>query len=327
MRVLVAGGAGYIGSVVAEQLLARGHHVVVYDNLYRGHRDAVPLGARFIGADLRNRVRLERALREERIEAIIHLAADTSAAESIGEPAKYYMNNMLSGLVMLDMMVACGVRRIVFSSSSAVYGQTSAAAVDESTATTPLSPYGETKLSFERALHWYSEAAGIGAVSLRLFDVAGASELAGERHEPETHLLPLLLEVAEGKREAVHVQSDSVRDYLHVVDAARAHVMAVESLTGRRTGHVAYNIGSGHGSSVGAVAEAVRAVTGEAIDVRFASTDIEARWVADVSKAKRELGWDPQYSDLRTIVDSAWRFKARRARMTTTLSATRTDAA
>lgn len=325
VRVLVTGGAGYIGSVLAEQLMRRGHDVVVYDNLYRGHRDAVPLGVRFIGADLRNRVRLERALREERIDAVMHLAADTSAHESVGEPAKYYMNNMLSGLVMLDMMVACGVRRIVFASSSAVYGHVYRSPIQEDDPTTPSSPYGETKVNFERALHWYAEANGLAAVSLRLFDVAGASETSGERHDPETHLVPLLLEAAAGKRDEVRLASIGLRDYMHVVDAAHAHVLALESLTRPRPGHVAYNIGSGNGLRIGEVVEAVRAVTGEYVPVRIESTSYDGLgWVPDISRAKAELGWTPQYSDIRTIIDSAWRFYCHRERQAASVRATPT---
>src|SRR5918997_1625122 len=201
MRVLVTGGAGYIGSVVAEELLAGGHEVVVYDSLYKGHRGAVPAGAEFVEADLSDAETLRRTFRARAVEAVIHMAADSLVGESVGEPAKYYRNNVVAGLVLLEAMRAENVRRVVFSSTAAVYGEPDKQPIEETDPTRPTNPYGETKLAFEQALRWYDGAYGLRYVSLRYFNAAGASERSGERHDPETHLIPLVLQAAVSRKE------------------------------------------------------------------------------------------------------------------------------
>src|SRR5436305_9613 len=237
MRILVTGGAGYIGSVVTEELIAAGHDTVVYDNLSKGHRAAVHPHARFVEADLRDGERLRRAFREQRTEAVVHMAADSTVGESVENPSKYYDNNVAAGLSLLDAMRECGVARIVFSSTAAVYGEPEKLPLEESGPTNPTNPYGETKLAFEGALKWYDDAYELSYVSLRYFNAAGASERFGEDHEPESHLIPVVLQAAAGRRAHVEIYGTDyltrdgtcVRDYIHVVDLARAHVAALSA--------------------------------------------------------------------------------------------------
>src|SRR5215470_4799066 len=252
MRVLVTGGAGYIGSVVAEILATRGHTVSVYDDLSEGHRDAVPDDTTFFQGDLLNRACLDAALHEARPDAIVHMAAACQVGESVADPGKYYGVNVAGGLVLLDAMRAAGVARLVFSSTAAVYGERAKAPIAEDDPTTPRNPYGETKLAFERALDWYGAAYGLRAVSLRYFNAAGASARAGERHEPETHLIPIVLQAAAGRRSSVTVYGTDyptrdgtcLRDYVHVLDLADAHALALYALAaGAAT--TAYNLGCG----------------------------------------------------------------------------------
>lgn len=321
MRVLVTGGAGYIGSVVTEQLVKDAHEVVVYDSLYKGHREAIPPGARFVEADLRDKGTLAATLRDSRIEAIIHMAADALVGESYTNPSKYYDNNVGSGLVLLDAMRETGIKQIVFSSTAAVYGEPEKQPIEETDPTNPTNPYGETKLAFERAMHWNERAYGLRYASLRYFNAAGASEKCGEVHDPETHLIPIALQTAAGKRNQVEIFGDDyptndgtcVRDYIHVVDLARAHIMALNVLS---EGSRIYNLGcGGAGYSVRQVIETARDVTGKDI-----STKIGPRRAGDPSvliassdKIKRELGWSPQHQDLRVIIESAWRWMCERS--------------
>ncbi len=322
MRILVTGGAGYIGSVVAEQLLARGDEVVVYDNLLTGHRRAVPPGATFVRADIADVVTLRHTFRAHCVEAVVHMAAVSLVGVSVQDPASYYRNNVSAGLALLDAMLAERVHKIVFSSSAAVYGEPERQPVSESDATCPTSPYGETKLAFEHILRWYDQAYGLRYVSLRYFNAAGASTRAGEDHEPETHLLPKLLRLAVGTGGPVALYGDDyptrdgtgVRDYVHVLDLADAHVAALGALD---RGSRIYNLGCGGGGySVKEVVEAARAVTGHAIPVTLGPRRAgdPALLVASSERIRAELDWRPKHEDLTTIVASAWAWLQRHPR-------------
>jgi UDP-glucose 4-epimerase len=314
MRVLVTGGAGYIGSVVVEELIRDRHEVVVYDNLAKGHREAVPDTAEFIQGDLLDVDRLKFALTQKQIEAVIHMAADSLVGESVEEPSKYYKSNVVAGLALLDAMKDVGVRRIVFSSTAAVYGEPAKQPIEESDATGPTNPYGQTKLTFESALRWFENAYGLHYASLRYFNAAGATERCGEWHNPETHLIPIVLQVAAGKRPHVEIYGDDyptrdgtcVRDYIHVVDLARAHILALNVLDKHSA---IYNLGcGGEGYSVREVIDVARRVTGKEIAVKIARRRAgdPAVLIAGSDLIKHELGWSPQYQDLETIVRSAW---------------------
>jgi UDP-glucose 4-epimerase len=316
MKVLVTGGAGYIGSVVTEELMKDGHDVVVYDSLYKGHRDAVATGAKFVQADLGDDVTLRKTLKTHRVEAVIHMAADSLVGESCQNPAKYYRNNLAAGLTLLDAMRDSDVSRIVFSSTAATYGEPEKQPIEETAATRPSNPYGETKLAFEGALRWYDEAYGLSYASLRYFNAAGASERFGEDHDPETHIIPIALQVAAGKRQFVEVYGDDyptpdgtcVRDYIHVIDLARAHILGLKVLD---EGSCIYNLGcGGDGYSVNQVLETARQVTGKNIPTRVGSRrpGDPAVLIASSDKIMRELGWKPEYQDLNLIVESAWRW-------------------
>ncbi len=314
MRVLVTGGAGYIGSVVVEELLRDGHAVVVYDSLAKGHRTAVAPEAAFVQGDLRDAERLQATLRAHRVEAVVHMAADSLVAESVQDPAKYYANNVGAGLALLDAMRACDVPRLVFSSTAAVYGEPAKQPIEETDPTAPTNPYGETKLAFERALAWYERAYSLHYVSLRYFNAAGATARCGEVHDPETHLIPLVLRVAAGRQPHVTVYGDDyptrdgtcVRDYIHVVDLARAHVLALGLLDTRSA---IYNLGcGGAGYTVREVIDTARAVTGHPIPVRVGPRrpGDPAVLIASSARIQAELGWRPAHQDLRAIVASAW---------------------
>jgi UDP-glucose 4-epimerase len=318
MRVVVTGGAGYIGSVVSEQLVSDGHEVVVYDNLSKGHRDAVVSGARFVEGDLHDAEKLRETLNG--INAVIHMAAFSLVGESIEAPSKYYDNNVVAGLVLLDAMRDCGVKRIVFSSTAATYGEPEAQPILESAPTSPTNPYGESKLAYERAMHWYERAYGLRYASLRYFNAAGASEQCGEDHDPETHIIPITLQVAAGKRSHVEIYGDDyptedgtcVRDYIHVIDLARAHILALDVLNERSA---IYNLGcGGDGYSVREVIDTARRVTGKDIPVRMGPRrpGDPAVLIASSDKIKSELGWQPQFQDLGVIIGSAWRWMKNR---------------
>jgi UDP-glucose 4-epimerase len=320
MQVLVTGGAGYIGSVVAEELIARGHGVVVLDNLSKGHRDASPPEAAFVHGDLADAALVRSTLERNRIEAVVHMAADSLVGESVTNPAKYYANNVGNGLALLEAMRAVGVAKLVFSSTVAVHGEPAKLPIEESDPTGPINPYGETKLAFERALRWYDEAYGLRSISLRYFNAAGASERSGERHDPETHLVPIVLEVAAGERERVAIFGDDyptrdgtcIRDYIHVCDLARAHVLAIAAC---ELGSNVYNLGcGGDGTTVREVIAAARAVTGHAIPESVAPRrpGDPARLVASSARALAELGWRPERDDIHVIVESAWRVATQR---------------
>ena len=316
MRVLVTGGAGYIGSVVTEQLIGDGHEVVVYDNLSKGHRGAVVQGAELVHAALGDVDVLNQTLSDRKIEAVIHMAASSLVGESVEQPNKYYQNNVVAGLVLLEAMLACDVKRLVFSSTAAVYGEPEAQPIEESAPSNPTNPYGETKLAFEHAMKWFDRAYGLRYASLRYFNAAGATEHCGEDHDPETHIIPITLQAAAGKRSHVEIYGEDyptpdgtcIRDYIHVVDLARAHIQALEALS---DGSRIYNLGcGGAGYSVRDVIDTAQRVTGKEIPTRFGPRRAgdPAILVASSDKIKEELGWQPRYQDLGLIIESAWRW-------------------
>jgi UDP-glucose 4-epimerase len=314
MRVVVTGGAGYIGSVVAEQLLEAGHEVVVVDNLAKGHREAVPDGAAFVAADLRDTALVAGLLEDHAAEAVVHMAASSIVGESVAKPVEYYDNNVVAGLSLLRAMRDTGVARLVFSSTAAVYGEPAKQPIEETDPLAPTSPYGETKLAFERMLGWFEQAYGLRSASLRYFNAAGATERSGEWHDPETHLVPIVLQAAAGMRDEVTVFGDDyptpdgtcIRDYIHVVDLARAHVLALGILDDRSA---VFNLGcGGDGYSVRQVIDVAREVTGRDIPVRMGERRAgdPAVLIASSERIRRELGWTPERQDLRDIVASAW---------------------
>ncbi len=314
MRVLVTGGAGYIGSVVTEELLNDGHEVVVYDSLYKGHRGAVDARAKFVAGDLADVERVARTLQKHEVEAVIHMAADSLVGESVEHPAKYFHNNVVNGLKLLDTMRNCKVKKLVFSSTAATYGEPEKQPIEETDPTNPTNPYGESKLAFERALRWYERAYGIRYASLRYFNAAGASKQFGEWHDLETHLIPLVLHAATGSRPDVQIFGDDyptrdgtcIRDYIHVIDLARAHILALNILDERSA---IYNLGcGGDGYTVREVIDAAGEVTGREIKTRVTPRRAgdPAVLIASSEKIKRDLGWQPKFQDLRLIVESAW---------------------
>jgi len=321
MRVMVTGGAGYIGSVVTEELLRGGDQALVYDSLYKGHREAVVEGATFVKGDLLDTTFLRETLIQHKIEAVVHMAADSLVGESVKSPAKYYRNNVLGGLSLLDAMRDSDVKYLVFSSTAAVYGEPAKQPIEESDPTQPTNPYGETKLAFERALRWYDAAHGLKYVSLRYFNAAGATERSGERHDPETHLIPIVLQAAAGQRPDVTVFGDDyptpdgtcVRDYIHVVDLAQAHILALHALAKGHPSSI-YNLGcGGEGYSVKQVIDCARRVTGKEIPVTKGPRRAgdPAVLIASSGRITRELGWKPTQQKLDAIVESAWRWMQR----------------
>jgi UDP-glucose 4-epimerase len=314
MRVLVTGGAGYVGSAVVETLVGDGHDVVVFDDLSKGHADAVPDDVPLVVANLLDREKLTSALRDARAEAVIHMAASSLVGESVVNPAAFYENNVIAGLSLLDAMRHVGISRLVFSSTAAVYGEPERQPIEETDPVAPTNPYGETKLAFERALAWYENAYGMRVASLRYFNAAGATERAGEWHDPETHLIPIVLQVALGLRSHVTVYGDDyatadgtcVRDYIHVLDLARAHVMALRLLDERSA---IFNLGcGGEGYSVRQVIDVAREVTGREIPVTVGPRRAgdPAVLIASSRRIERELDWKPERQNLREIVASAW---------------------
>jgi UDP-glucose 4-epimerase len=314
MKILVTGGAGYIGSVVVEELLDQGHAVAVYDNLSKGHRDSVHPDAQFIEGDVADAGAMSSALTECGTEAVIHMAASSLVGESVQFPEKYRQNNVVAGQVLLDAMASCDVGKIVFSSTAAVYGEPARQPIVESDPTEPTNPYGETKLEFEGLLTRYASDVGLRFASLRYFNAAGATQRNGERHEPETHLIPLVLKAALGHIPYVEVfgtdyptrDGTCVRDYIHVVDLARAHILALDILDERSE---IYNLGcGGEGYTVREVIDTASTVTGVAIPEQLSRRrpGDPAILVASSDKIRRELGWEPAFQDLGTIIESAW---------------------
>lgn len=313
MRVLVTGGAGYIGSVVTRELLASGHEVVVFDNLCTGHRAAVPAATPFVLGDTRDITLLQQTFSQHDTEAVIHMAAISQVGTSVVDPRAYFENNVGGALSLFGAMLDCGIHRLVFSSTAAVYGEPDSMPITELAATRPTSPYGDSKLVIETVLSRYDAAYGLRSACLRYFNAAGAVPDAGEDHRPETHLVPLLLDVAAGKRADIAVfgtdyptpDGTCVRDYIHVADLARAHVLALDAIdSGSRT----YNLGCGGGFSVAQVVEAVRRITGHAVPVRVAPRRAgdPAELVASSARITAELGWMPEHPSIDAIVQSAW---------------------
>jgi UDP-glucose 4-epimerase len=317
MKVLVTGGAGYIGSVVAEELVRAGHEVVVFDNLSRGHRQAVPGQAELIVGDLADRDRVSSVFRSHSFDAVMHFAALIEAGESMKAPATFFRNNTANALTLLEAMLAAGVERLVFSSTAALYGNPNRTPIEEGDPLIPTNAYGESKLLVERMLAWFHQIHGLRYASLRYFNAAGASRPdKGEAHQPETHLIPRVLNVALGRAETVNVfgtdystpDGTCVRDYIHVSDLADAHVLALQAL--EKSAPLIYNLGNEKGFSVRQVIEVAREVTGHAIPViespRRAGDP--AVLVASSARVRDELGWEPKIPDLKAIVDSAWQW-------------------
>ena len=317
MKVLVTGGAGYIGSVVAERLLGRGNTVVVLDSLVRGHRMAVPNEAEFIRGDLRDRDWLIRTVADVRPDAVAHLAGEALVGESATDPAKFFDVNVHGGLNLLDAMVNAEVNRLVFSSTAAVYGEPASVPITEDAPRLPVNAYGASKWSFEQMLPWYAAAYGLRHISFRYFNACGATVERGEFHVPETHLIAILLEVALGLRDEIQLFGDDyetpdgtcIRDYIHVSDIADAHVLALSSIDELDSG--AFNLGTGTGFSNRDVIESVRRVTGHSIPVVPAPrrTGDPARLVASAARATDVFGWRPAYPTLDTMVETAWKWR------------------
>ncbi len=333
MKILVTGGAGYIGGTVAGLLADEGHQAVVFDNLSHGRRDLLPAGVEFIAGELGDRPRLEEIFTEARrhgesFDAVMHFAALIEAGESMLHPEQFFRNNTASALALFEAMLAHGPRKLVFSSTAAVYGEPEAIPIKEDARLQPTNAYGESKLLVERMLEWFHRIHGLRSASLRYFNVAGAAEgpkgvSRGEAHEPESHLIPLVLDVALGRRKSIKIFGDDyptadgtcIRDYIHVSDLAEAHLLALDALEGATT-RLVFNLGNGQGFSVREVIESARRVTGHPIPV-----EIEARragdpavLVASSEKAMQELGWRPQYTELDKIVQTAWIWHQKRYR-------------
>ncbi|MBI3665600.1 MAG: UDP-glucose 4-epimerase GalE [Acidobacteria bacterium] len=317
--ILVTGGAGYIGSVAVERLLRRGERVVVLDNLSRGYADAVPAGAVFIQGDIADRDLLRTLFREHAIQAVVHFAALALVGESVAAPELYYRNNVIGSLTLIEEARAAGLERFVFSSTCAVYGDRNPVPLTEMAATGPINPYGETKLAVERALEWLRRAHGFTYFALRYFNVCGATAERGERHEPETHLIPHVLMAAAGESDAVPVLGDDyptpdgtcIRDYIHVEDLAEAHILALDAPP-EASGP--YNVATGRGYSVREVIGAARRITGRPIREKICPRrpGDPPHLVADPKKIQETLGWRPQH-DLDSVLRSAWAFKLRQA--------------
>jgi UDP-glucose 4-epimerase len=323
MKVLVTGGAGYIGSVVADQLLQAGHQLVVFDNLSRGHRQAVPENAELIAGELADRVLLDQIFHSRSIDAVMHLAALIEAGESMKAPETFFRNNSANALTLLEAMLAAGIKRFVFSSTAALYGNPERTPIEEDDRLQPTNAYGESKLLVERMLTWFHQIHGLRYASLRYFNAAGASRPdRGEAHHPETHLIPRILDVALGRAEQVKIfgsdyptpDGTCVRDYVHVSDLGRAHLLALEALEniGGNSDPLIYNLGNGQGFSVKEVVEVARKVTGHAVPAIEAPRRAgdPAILIASSQKIRRELGWQPRFADLETIVRSAWEWQS-----------------
>jgi UDP-glucose 4-epimerase len=320
MAILVTGGAGYIGSVTVERLLAKGEQVVVLDDLVRGHQAALPAGIPLYQGKIGDRDLVARIAREHSLESCIHFAALIEVGESVVDPAKYFENNTGQGIALVGALVQLGVRRVVFSSTAAVYGDPEKIPIPEESRKWPKNPYGWSKLFMEQLLDAYDRAYGLKFVALRYFNASGATERCGEDHRPESHLIPNVLAAALGQHQAIRVFGNQyptpdgtpIRDYIHVVDLADAHIQALEYL---RSGGASdfLNLGSGRGFSVLEVIECVRQVTGKDIPLRMEAPrpGDPARLVADPSRAKAVLSWEPAVSDLPSIVRSAWGWRIR----------------
>jgi UDP-glucose 4-epimerase len=325
MKILVVGGAGYIGSHMVKMLLAEGHQVVTFDNLSAGFREAV-LGGEFVQGDLADRVALDNVFSLHQFDAVMHFASFISVGESVKWPDKYYRNNVSNTLNLLDAMLAHDVKRFIFSSTAAIFGEPEYVPIDESHPKSPVNPYGQSKWMVEQVLADYDRAFGLRHVCLRYFNAAGADPdgLLGERHEPETHLIPLVLQAASGRRAHVSVfgrdydtlDGTCIRDYIHIVDLCSAHLAALNGLADGGDS-ACFNLGNGEGFSVQQVIDVATQVTGVTIKVvdgpRRAGDP--ARLVADATKARRDLGWTPQHAALAAIIGDAWRWECRTVKL------------
>jgi len=316
VKILVTGGAGYIGSICVEDLLNRGHDVTVFDNLTEGHRKAVDERAKFVQGDLADKTGVSQVIGTEQPAAVMHFAAKALVGESMQNPSKYFFNNVSCGLNLLDAMVEHGVKRFVFSSTCATYGIPETIPIDELAPQKPVNPYGESKLIFEKILRWYDQIHGLVFAALRYFNAAGATEAFGEDHRIETHLIPCVLQVPLGKREHAQVfgtdyatqDGSCIRDYIHVTDLAQAHALALEV---KESGF--FNLGIGGGVSVLEVIEACRKVTGKDIPIvnQPRRPGDPPRLIASAQKAREVLGWRPQFEQITDIVSSAWNWHLR----------------
>ena len=320
MNLLVTGGAGYVGGTVSTVLMQAGHRVTVLDNLCHSKRHEIPAGAEFVEADIADRPRVESLLRELKPDGVLHFAALIEAGESMQKPEIYFRNNTASTLALLEAMHATGTNRLVFSSTAAVYGEPKSTPIEETAALAPTNAYGESKLMVEQMLGWFHRVHGLRYASLRYFNVAGALPGRGESHEPETHVIPLILDVALGRRASINIYGDDyptpdgtcIRDYIHVRDLADAHILAIKALSERD--RMILNLGNGSGFSVKEVIASARRVTGHPIpaEVKARRDGDPARLVASSEKAKEELGWHPQYPELDSILASAWEWHQQR---------------
>ncbi|CCU78239.1 UDP-glucose 4-epimerase [Halanaerobium saccharolyticum subsp. saccharolyticum DSM 6643] len=318
MNILVTGGAGYIGSHVLKALLKEGHQVITLDNLQKGYKEAVT-GGKFIEGDLADKKLLNKIMKEDEIEGVIHLAADSLVGESMEKPGKYYMNNFANGINLLEAMINNDVKNIVFSSTAAVYGEPDEIPIKENNKTEPTSTYGESKLFFEKALKRYDDTYGLKYASLRYFNAAGADPEGeiGEAHDPETHLIPIVLQTALGIRDKIYIFGDDyptndgscIRDYIHVNDLAAAHLLALEALAEGKESSI-YNLGSGEGYSVKEVIDTVKEVTGRDFEVEISERRAgdPAVLIASSDKIQKELDWQPKYTELEKIISTAWQW-------------------
>jgi UDP-glucose 4-epimerase len=315
MKVLVTGGAGYIGSIAVEQLIKAGEDVVVFDNLYQGHQQAVHPKAKFFQGDLSDRAAVDAVMAEHKPDAIMHFASHTLVGESMEKPFLYLGENIVNGLNLLESAVEHGVLKFILSSTANLFDKPERMPIDESERIIPGSPYGESKNILERMLFWLDRTKGMRYACLRYFNAAGASEERGEHHHPESHIIPLVLQVALGQRSHFNIFGDDyptpdgtcIRDYIHVIDLAQAHILALRALDG---GSRTYNLGNGRGFSIQELINVAREITGHPIP-----TNVVARrpgdpaiLIASSEKIRRELGWQPQYPELRAILESAWKW-------------------
>jgi UDP-glucose 4-epimerase len=313
MKVFVTGGAGYIGSICVEELLNDGHQVVVFDNLTEGHRSAVDPRAEFIQGDLADREGLQKILAQAKAEAVMHFGANALVGESMVNPSKYFRNNVANGVNLLDAMVAAGVKKIIFSSTCASYGNPDRVPITEDHALRPLNPYGVSKVMFEQMLKWYETAYGMKHVILRYFNAAGCTEKYGEHHRVETHLIPNVLMVALGKKPHLEIfgtdyetpDGTCIRDYIHIVDLAQAHILAL-----KKPESALYNLGNGEGYSVKQVLNTARKITGKEIPVvdKPRRAGDATRLISASHRAIRDLGWEPKFPKIDQIVESAWKW-------------------
>lgn len=320
MKILVTGGAGYIGGTVAQLLLQKGHTVTVYDNFCHSQKSMVPPGVELVEGDIADRSRLEQLFRSQHYDGVMHFAALIEAGESMKHPEVYFRNNTASTLGLLEAMLATGVNKLVFSSTAAVYGEPESTPIREDAALKPTNAYGESKLLVEHMLSWFHRIHGLRYASLRYFNVAGAAEGRGEAHEPESHLIPLILDVALGRRQNIKIfgqdyatpDGTCIRDYIHVSDLADAHLISFQAL--EQKDRLIYNLGNGKGFSVREVVESVRRVTGHPIPVEEMPRRAgdPAILIASSEKIIHELGWNPKYTQLDDIVRAAWAWHQQR---------------